>query len=268
MEQELRTSARVWKVVAGVAMALGVVGSLMAADAAYNAEGRSVWIFIGVLVGSLLGVMLLLGVLFMGTRIMDGLAELITISRGGSPGLNRRCPSCAELMRAEATVCRWCGRELPPLEATIPPLIEFDHPSVVVRLAGVPPAQASGLIRAAIEAHPRDPIRLDFTLAPPGYDEAIGGLLNLFSRAEPGVERWVYLVGPAWTVSSAVRTLAEARGWPTKWLQGAIRGVKVTPTVRPGEGAATPSVLRPCPSCGKQVHRGAKRCPYCRGDLA
>lgn len=31
-----------------------------------------------------------------------------------SAGQARRCPACAELVRPEATVCRHCGRDLPP----------------------------------------------------------------------------------------------------------------------------------------------------------
>jgi hypothetical protein len=29
----------------------------------------------------------------------------------------RKCPSCAELVRAEATKCRFCGSDLPPLQS-------------------------------------------------------------------------------------------------------------------------------------------------------
>jgi len=34
---------------------------------------------------------------------------------GGEAGALRACPSCAEKVKAEAKVCRFCGRDLPPL---------------------------------------------------------------------------------------------------------------------------------------------------------
>jgi len=38
----------------------------------------------------------------------------------GGPETARKCPACAEIVRAEAVICRFCKTELPKLEVTSP----------------------------------------------------------------------------------------------------------------------------------------------------
>ena len=33
----------------------------------------------------------------------------------------RKCPACAEMVKAEATLCRYCQQPLPPMETVAPP---------------------------------------------------------------------------------------------------------------------------------------------------
>lgn len=43
-------------------------------------------------------------------------------------GLGRKCPYCAEVVKREATICRFCHKELPPAEPlpVAPPVEESD----------------------------------------------------------------------------------------------------------------------------------------------
>jgi hypothetical protein len=108
MEERLRRSAGFWRGLAWVAMVLGIIGSIAIAIAVSKTEGyygeqTDVGMLIGVLIGSLFAVVLSLGFFFMGTRIMEGLAELLdrTPARAGERG-RRSSPEAQAERRYES----------------------------------------------------------------------------------------------------------------------------------------------------------------------
>jgi phosphotransferase system glucose/maltose/N-acetylglucosamine-specific IIC component len=80
MEERLGNSAKFWRGVAGVTMVLGIIGSLIIAVVVARrpyGDGFDAGVFFTILIPSILGLMLSLGVFFMISWIMEGLAELI-----------------------------------------------------------------------------------------------------------------------------------------------------------------------------------------------
>jgi len=80
----------------------GVIGGMILSNKGRSGCG-------GFALGFLLGPFGIIIALVMGTDHKE------LENRSLSGGEMRKCPSCAELVRAEAAKCRFCGSDLPPL---------------------------------------------------------------------------------------------------------------------------------------------------------
>jgi hypothetical protein len=87
-------------------LACGLIGALVGADKGLTG--------FGFLAGFVLGPIGVLVVAVMQPRPQPAGSTTL------APGM-RTCPACAESVRAEATICRYCQRDLPPLRPAAGP---------------------------------------------------------------------------------------------------------------------------------------------------
>jgi hypothetical protein len=194
MEERLRRSASFWRGVAGAALVLGIIGSIIiavvVARGPYGDEFDA-GVFFTILIPSVFGLMLSLGVFFMISRIMDGLAELIgygghlpavtgtsvasAVARSSSPHWigrpreqarhTRRCPNCAKFIDHDLETCPHCQADLrvpvmgQPAEAPQPerPLLPFFGPKSGHTPPAAPQDTGSAPSAAPEEADPPQP---------------------------------------------------------------------------------------------------------------
>jgi hypothetical protein len=64
--------------------------------------------------------LLILMVLCGGLVVVVVMVAILLTRRKPAPAPTRKCPYCAETIRAEAVVCRFCGRELEDRSAPTP----------------------------------------------------------------------------------------------------------------------------------------------------
>lgn len=68
------------------------------------------------------GVMAVIGAVFVGFAGKSSQPSILLYGRSSQDADARKCPFCAEFVKAEAIVCRFCQRDLPPIqEAAIEP---------------------------------------------------------------------------------------------------------------------------------------------------
>lgn len=101
-----------------VLIACGIAAGIVASN-----KGRSVggWAFIGVILGPV-------GVLM---ALVVARNEVELEARAIASGESRQCPHCAELIKAQATTCKHCGKDIEPMPAPqpkVPEQIELEDP--------------------------------------------------------------------------------------------------------------------------------------------
>lgn len=101
----------------------------------------ALWIVFAIVVGAIAGGKgrSVIGWTLLALLISPLLAGILLIAAGQGQGGMKRCGACAELVKAEARVCKHCGRDFAtPLPAKAP----GPRPAGIARLDGVRPLAA------------------------------------------------------------------------------------------------------------------------------
>ena len=128
-----------------------MLGSLCSYVAGQKNRSQVNWFFLGFFL-SLLALIALAAIPSLSKQAER--KDVNSSQQEGCSNLNFKCPFCAEFVKAEATICRFCQRELPPVAQPTTKLVTDDdavnrtqpHPTPIYQPLKLPTPPASKAI--------------------------------------------------------------------------------------------------------------------------